>query len=33
MADMYRVLQIELLNEFREIVGIGVEIIAVPRLA
>jgi hypothetical protein len=30
---MDSILQLELLDEFREIVGIGVEIVAVPRLA
>jgi hypothetical protein len=33
MADMDRVVQIELLDELRKIVRIGIEIVAVPRLA
>ena len=33
MADMDRILEIELLDELGEIVGIGVEIIALPGLA
>jgi|ERR1700693_5394178 len=33
MTNMNRVLQVKLLDEFREIIGVGVQVIALPRLA
>src|SRR5258708_30822719 len=33
MTDMDGILEIELLNEFREVVGVGVHVVAGPRLA
>ena len=33
MTDMDRVIQIEMLDEFRQVIGISVHVIAVPRLA